>query len=246
MISAPGAIAVCDKLDAKTGLVLVDAEINSVSAPGLEMVTSVHVCAPTFVIPQSTSRAEAANIAVFVRLFKPIPYTVIESGELTALPVNVNTPASLPAFGGRNLMESMIDVPGGITVPERCEEKMAFVLATDVKRSVSLPVLKSVTSVHVGVPAGVVPQFTTREEISRIAALANATPIPLATIISGEEGALLKNINCAESIPGDVGRNTIKSTIEAPGAIWETESCDVNSGLELVAAVKRRVSFPAL
>jgi len=46
------------------------------------------------------------------------------------------------------LTESIIESPGAITNAERCDEKTELVLVSAVKRSVSLPVLEIVISVH--------------------------------------------------------------------------------------------------
>jgi len=160
----------------------------------LESVISVHTGVPTCVDPQFTSRADIKRTGAFSAA-TPIPFTAIMSGEDIALLVKVNFPEKYPADIGRNLIRSTTDAPGAMTIAEKSDEKAGSLLVADAIRNVSFPSLYIVTSVDVGVPTSVVPQFTTREAVARIAPL----PRLFTKIVSGEVVELLLKINFPES-----------------------------------------------
>ncbi len=172
VIEAPGAIVIADRCDVKTVFVVVVIAIINASLPVLEKVMSVHNGLPTCVVPQSTLSEIVARIAP-VRI--PIPLMAIVSGDVIALLTTIKLPVAVPAAIGRNMIESMIEAPGAITSLERCDVKKAFVQVAVAIRNVSVPVFVSVISAEDVFPTCVVPQFTMREVIARIAVLSPDT-----------------------------------------------------------------------
>src|ERR1035437_6928564 len=110
----------------------------------------------------------------------PLPRTRIVSGDVTLLLLTrIICPNAMPTVVGAKVIESIsTDSPGGIRIPERCDEKTVLVEVDDAIRSVSVPRLPMVKIPNECVPISVVPQSTSREDTARMTALVPLTALP--------------------------------------------------------------------